>query len=186
MILMVVVCAFMFLRNHRSQSWNGSVTDFEKEFLKMASSDPFWGRNKEIYVILSKMLSTCQQQRPMILTWQKKQFQMISFQQMYVRFKGQPMMTVERWGHTMSLEKAKEFLQRQIEETKKLSSSNSNKKKNDDANDDENAVEIISCSSEDVFRAMFEHIAATCRFRGEIDPISGLRVYVGHLSPQKV
>jgi len=166
LIVVTGVCVAMFLRKHRSQAWTGTREDFEAEFLKRVSTDTFWGRNQEICVALSKMLGACYDKKVVIIASGGNRFQMIQFGDNFVRFNGQPMIEIQRWGHTASLEKALDFLRK----TKK----------------EEGQVEIIQCSSEDVFRALFEHVAATCRSKGDVDPITGTLIYTGRLAPQKI
>ena len=168
LIFVVVVCV-VFLRKLRAQAWKGSVEEFEKEFLMRVSTDTFWGRNQEICEALSKMMAACKDKKVVIIAWGgggKHSLQMIQFGDDFVRLNGQPMIPILKWGHAASMEKALDFLRK----TKKQ----------------EGQVEIIQCSSEDIFRALFEHVAATCRSSGNVDPITGILIYTGRLSPQKI
>lgn len=162
------ICVFIFLRKHRAQKWTGTRDEFAKEFLKLLATDTFWGGNQEIKLVLTKLLSACQKGQSVVISCENK-FQMLQFvgdaDKMFVRFKGQPMLTLERWGTSSSKDKALTFLRKSKKEEQ---------------------VDMISCSTEDIFRAIFEHLAATCRSAGDVDAMSGARIYLGYVSPKKV
>jgi hypothetical protein len=166
----LLVTIFLVFRNHWPQPWKSSYPDFDETFRRLLATDNFWGRNPEIQLLLSKMLSCFRKKSDshgVVVSFEKSKFQMIQFdaEASPVLFKGVPMIPVKKWGHCTKRETALIFLE-------------SNKK--------DEKIENISCSTEDIFRAVFEHLAATCRSSGEIDSKTGCQVYRGHLSPQKV
>jgi hypothetical protein len=162
---------FLVYRNHWPQPWKKSYPDFDETFLKYAVTDKFWGGNSEIQIVLSKMLSCYRKKKAdcngVIVSFEASKFQMFQFNPDVppVLFKGVPMIPLVKWGYCPKKESAFTFL-----------GTNSKDKK----------IETISVTTEDVFRALFEHLAATCRSTGEEDSKTGVRIYRGHLSPQKV
>jgi hypothetical protein len=169
LIPLVSVTIFLIFRNHWPQPWKSSFADFDETFLKHVATDKFWG-DSEFRLLLSRMLSCFRKKSEIhgvIVSFEKSRFQMIQFDSdaSPVMFKGLPMLPVKKWGHCTKRDNALTFL-----------GSNSKDKK----------VENIACPTEDIFRAFFEHLAATCQSSGEVDSKTGCRVYRGHLSPKKV
>lgn len=169
-IPLAALTIFLVYRNHWPQPWKSSFPDFDETFLKLVATDRFWGGNSEIQLLLSKMLSCFRKKSEcsgVIVSLGNSKFQMIQFDPdaSPVMFKGQPMIPVQKWGHCSNREVALAFLRCKPKDEK---------------------VENLSCSSEDVFRAFFEHLAATCRSSGEVDSPTGCRIYRGHVSPKKV
>ncbi len=168
----VLLTIFLLYRNHWPQPWTLSMPNFDETFLRYVATDGFWGGNQEIRLLLSKLLSCYRNPgcEGVLVFLEPTKFQMIQFPNNLlkssspVRFKGLPMIPISKWGHATKKSVALDF----------LGCTNSEK------------VEIIPCSAEDVFRALFEHMAATCRSSGEVDQRTGCKIYRGHLSPKKV
>ena len=178
---LVGLTIFLYHRNHRPQPWtSATLGNFDETFLQYVATDGFWGGNPEIRILLSKMLAAFRNPscRGVFICFQDpapssvRKFQMIQFDIVTegsqgrgpVRFQGLPMIPIPKWGHATNQNVAMAFLGCRNKEQ----------------------VEIITCSSEDIFRAVFEHLAATRRSRGEVDSTTGCKIYRGHLSPKKV
>ena len=199
LIPLLCLTIFLYNRNHRPQRWsNSDSTNFDEMFLKYVATDGFWGGNQEFRIILSKILSAFRNksclgvivclEEPKSIKFQMIQFDSLSpsthggskSQRYPVRFKGLPMIPVQKWGHATNRDIAMAFLGCRGKDT--IIGDCSKK----DENSSCNKVQLIVCSSEDIFRAFFEHLAATCRSRGDIDTTTGCKIYRGYLSPKKV
>lgn len=162
---------FLYQRNHNPRPWKAGRNPFDQIFLKHVMMDRFWGGNEEFREILSKILAAYNQDdcTAVLVTFGKNRFQMLEFdaESGPILHKDLPMIPISRWGHAADEKSALAFL------------------KKTDGKDDA-SVEKIVCSSEDTFRAFFEHVAPTCRATKEVDEASRCPIYRGYLSPKKV
>ena len=171
LVPLLALIFFLIRRNSWPQPWKDSNSDFDETFLKQVVTDNFWGGDAEIRIILSKMLSCFRKKRSechgVLVSHAASRFQMLQFDPdaSPVLFKGVPMIPLAKWGICTKRESALNFL-----------GSNSSDEK----------IESISVSTGDIFRALFEHLAATCSSSGEKDLKTGVRIYSGYLSPKKV
>lgn len=162
-----VLTVWMLYRNHWPQPWKSNYPPFDETFLKYVEDDNFWGGNPEIKSLLNKMLKCYRDPEchGVILSYGKSRFQMLQFSKdPPVLFKGTPMIPLMKWGNSTKQTAAMEFLSAQKDKR----------------------IEYMTCTTEDVFRAFFEHVAATALSKGETDVGTGIRIYRGHLSPKKV
>eukprot|EP00934_Nitzschia_sp_Nitz4_P006654 Nitzschia sp. Nitz4//scaffold74_size92883//31247//31804//NITZ4_004820-RA/size92883-processed-gene-0.31-mRNA-1//-1//CDS//3329557586//6644//frame0 len=172
-VLILTLTYFLFQKHHNPRPWKRGKSEFDKEFSKLVQTDRFWGGSIEFQTILSKLLTAFNEDecQGVIISCDNSKFQMLEFdkQKGPILHKGLPMIPVLRWGNCTNRKTAMTF----------LSPSSSEK-------DTKVKIETIVCETEDMFRAVFEHLATTCRQDKVPDPNTKRKVYRGFLSPQKV